>query len=203
MMTGAPSGPSTSTFRLLSLICTNIRSPPSCPRPPGTSAGLVTPDPAQHPYGVASHHILDVLVGVVMGGPVPELPTLARRSYEYDHEYGLRLIGKAVPQTRSSDGRSKFLEGFHNLLHLCAVFYEEDDDVITTADGSLILGALRDVHRALAEGAHNQYGDLPWTARQEFLVMEWLLARPEMREFLPGPAREDYPEPWMGRVEAM
>jgi len=82
-----------------------------------------------------------------MGGPVPELPTLARRSYEYDHEYGLRLIGKAVPQTRSSDGRSKFLEGFHNLLHLCAVFYEEDDDVITTADGSRgedrAVGALR------------------------------------------------------------
>ena len=129
--------------------------------------------------------------------------TVSRRSYEYDHEYGLRLIGKAVPQTRSTDGHSRFLEGFHNLLRLCTVFYKEDDDITTTADGSLILSTLRDVHRELAQGAHNQYGDLPWTARQEFLMTEWLVARPEMREFLPSPAREDHPEPWMGRVETM
>ena len=37
----------------------------------------------------------------------------------------------------------------------------------------------------LAQGAHNQFGDLPSTARQEMLMQQWLLARPEFREFLP------------------
>ena len=34
-------------------------------------------------------------------------------------------------------------------------------------------------------------------------MMEWLLARPEMREFLPGRIMVDYPEPWMDHVESM
>jgi hypothetical protein len=55
----------------------------------------------------------------------------------------------------------------------------------------------------LSQGAHNQYGDLPWTARREFLMMEWILAQPEIREFLPSRATEDYPEPWMDPVETM
>ena len=46
------------------------------------------------------------------------------------------------------------------------------------ADGFPVLNALREVHLLLAEGAHNQYGDLPWTARQEMLMQQWLLARP-------------------------
>jgi len=129
--------------------------------------------------------------------------TIPRRSYEYDHEYGLQLIGKAVPQTRSAGGRSRFLEGFHNLVYLSTIFYREDDDTTTVADGFPLLRALRDVHLALSEGAHNQYGDLPWTARREFLMIEWILAQPEMREFLPSRATEDYPEPWMDPVETM
>jgi hypothetical protein len=59
------------------------------------------------------------------------------------------------------------------------------------------------VHLLLTQGAHNQYGDLPWVARQEMLMMEWLLARPEMREFLPSRVMVAYPERWMDRVEAM
>ena len=34
-------------------------------------------------------------------------------------------------------------------------------------------------------------------------MMEWILARPEMREFLPGRIMVDYPEPWMDHVETM
>ena len=34
-------------------------------------------------------------------------------------------------------------------------------------------------------------------------MQEWLLARPEMREFLPSRVMVDYPEPWMDRVETM
>ena len=129
--------------------------------------------------------------------------TIARRAYEYDHEYGLRLLGKAVPEIHGADSRSRFLEAFHSLLYLCSTFYKEDDDTTVVADGFPILNALRDVHLLLTQGAHNQYGDLPWTARQEFLIMEWLLARPEMREFMPSRVMVDYPEGWMAPVEAM
>jgi len=129
--------------------------------------------------------------------------TLPRRAYEYDHEYGLRMVGKAVPPIRGADSRSKFIEALHNLLYLCSIFYKEDDDTTVMADGFPVLNALKDVHLLLTQGAHNQYGDLPWTARQEFLMMEWILARPEMREFLPGRIMVDYPEPWMDHVETM
>jgi hypothetical protein len=129
--------------------------------------------------------------------------TIPRRAYEYDHEYGLKLIGKAVPPIQGADSRSRFLEGFHTLLMLCSVFYKEDDDTTVVADGFPVLNALREVHLQLTQGAHNQYGDLPWTARQEFLMQQWILARPEMREFLPRRIMVDYPEPWMDSVETM
>jgi hypothetical protein len=129
--------------------------------------------------------------------------TIARRAYEYDHEYGLKLIGKAVPAIEGADSRSRFLEGFHTLLMLCSIFYKEDDDTTVVADGFPVLNALREVHLQLTQGAHNQYGDLPWTARQEFLMQEWILARPEMREFLPRRIMVDYPEAWMDSVETM
>lgn len=129
--------------------------------------------------------------------------TLQRRAYEYDHHYGLRLEGRAVPELRSADSRSKFIEAFHNLLHLCSVFYKEDDDTTVIADGFTVLNALKEVHRIIAEGAHNQFGDLPSTARIEMLMEQWLLARPEFREFLPTRIMVAYSEPWMDRVDAM
>jgi hypothetical protein len=129
--------------------------------------------------------------------------TLARRVYEYDHEYGLTLLGQAVPQVYGADTRSRFLEAFHNLLHRASIFYKEDDDATMIADAFPVLNALRDVHLLLAEGAHNQWRDLPWTARQEMLMQQWILARSEFREFLPSRVMVPYPEPWMQRVEAM
>jgi hypothetical protein len=129
--------------------------------------------------------------------------TLARRVYEYDHEYGLTLYGRAVPRVRGADTRSKFLEAFHTLLHRVSIFYKEDDDTTMIADPFPVLNALRDVHLLLAEGAHNQWGDLPWTARHEMLMQQWLLARPEFRDFLPTRVMVAYPEPWMDRVDAM
>lgn len=131
------------------------------------------------------------------------LLTIPRRAYEYDHEYGLALLGKAVPPIHGADSRSRFLECFHTLLMLCSVFYKEDDDTTVVADGFPVLNALRDVHLVLTQGSHNQYGDLPWTARQEFLMQQWILARPEMREFLPRRIMVDYPEAWMDSVETM
>jgi hypothetical protein len=129
--------------------------------------------------------------------------TVPRRAYEYDHQYGFNLVGKAVPPVRGADTRSRFIEAFHNLLFLCSIFYKEDDDTTVVADGFPVLNGLKEVHLLLTQGAHNQYGDLPWTARQEMLMQEWLLARPEFREYLPSRVMVDYPEPWMDRVEAM
>jgi hypothetical protein len=129
--------------------------------------------------------------------------TVARRAYEYDHHYGLTLYGKAVPKLQAADSRSKFLEAFHNLLHLCTDFFERDDDTTVISDGFPVLNALKEVHLLLAQGAHNQFGDLPWTARVEMLIQQWLLARPEMGDFLQSRPMVPYKEPWMGEVDTM
>jgi hypothetical protein len=129
--------------------------------------------------------------------------TVLRRAYEYDHCYGISLHGRAIPAMRTADSRSKFLEAFHHLLHLCCEFYKQLDDMTVRANGFKVLNGLREVHLLLTQGGGNQYGDLPWTARQEMLMMQWLLARPEMREFIPGRIMVAYPEPWMDRVDAL
>lgn len=129
--------------------------------------------------------------------------TVQRRAYEYDHHYGLKIYGKAVPELRSADSRSKFIEAFHNLLYRAAHFYRADADTTVIADGFPLLNSLKEVHLLLAEGAHNQFGDLPWTSRAEMLMIQWLLARPEMREFLRGRAMVPYNERWMGQVDSM
>jgi hypothetical protein len=129
--------------------------------------------------------------------------SVARRSYEYAHAYGLTLLGKAVPEVMPADSRPRFIEALHNLLHLCSVFYKEDDDTTVVADGFPVLNALKEVHLLLTQGASNQYGDLGWTARLEMLMQQWILARPEFREFLPRRIMVDYPEAWMPSVEAM
>jgi hypothetical protein len=129
--------------------------------------------------------------------------SVVRRNYEYDHHYGLRLAGKAVDNARTADSRSKFLEAFHTLLSTLAAFYKRDDDTTMVADGFPVLNALKEAHLILSQGAHNQFGDLPSTARIEMLMLQWILARPEFREFIPTRIMVAYPEPWMDRVDAM
>jgi hypothetical protein len=129
--------------------------------------------------------------------------TLPRRAYEYHHHYGLTLVGKAVPKLNPADSRANFVAAFHKLLHRASVFYQEDADTTVQSDGFPLLNALKEVHLLLAEGAHNQFGDLPWTARVEMLIMQWLLARVEIREFLRGRYMVPYKEEWMGAVDSM
>jgi hypothetical protein len=129
--------------------------------------------------------------------------TVRRRAFEYDHEYGLSLLGRAVPDMRTVDRRSRFVESFHALLHSCAAFFTQDDDTTVIADAFPLLNALRETHLILSEGAHNQYGDLPSAARAEMLIMQWLLARPEMRDYLGGRVMVPYEEAWMDRVDTM
>jgi len=129
--------------------------------------------------------------------------TVARRSSEYDHHYGLKLLGRAVPKALAADSRSKFLEAFHDLLFRTKLFYDEDADRTVESNAFPLLNGLHEVHLLLAEGAHNQFGDLPWTARIEMFIQQDMLVRPEMREFLGGRVMVPYPEPWMGRVDTM
>ncbi len=129
--------------------------------------------------------------------------TLRMRNNEYLHVYGIGLMGKAVPQTQNADNRSKFLEAFNNLLHSASIFFKETDDTTRVADGFPVLNNLREVHLLLAEGNHNAYGNLTWTARQEMMMQQYLLGRPEMREFLGGRVMVPYPEKWMDRVDTM
>jgi hypothetical protein len=129
--------------------------------------------------------------------------TVVRRAYEYDHEYGLRLEGKAIPELNTADSRQRFIPAFHNLLYRAWQFLKEDAIRTIEADGFPVLNALRELHFVLAEGAHNQFGDLPWQARIEMLIQMWILARPEMAQFLGGRPAVPYPEPWMDRVDTM
>jgi hypothetical protein len=129
--------------------------------------------------------------------------TVRRRSFEYDHQYGITLLGTAAGEVQSADSRSQFISAFHNLLHLCMIFYLQDDDLTVKSDGFPIMNALRETQLVLTAGAHNQYGDLPWTARVEMLIQMWMLGRPEMREFLGGRIMVPYKEGWMDRVDAV
>jgi hypothetical protein len=123
--------------------------------------------------------------------------TARRRAYEYDHEYGLKLSG-ASERLQPVESRSRFPAAFARLLQRAEEFYAADE---ATADASRLLRSIREVHLLLAEGAHNQFGDLPSTARQEMLMEQFILSRPEFDDFLPSPAV--FPEPWMSRVDAM
>lgn len=129
--------------------------------------------------------------------------SLPRRVNEYDHEYGLILTGSAVNKLNAVDSRVKFLDAFHNLLNLAFIYFKESDDTTYIADAFPVLNALREVHLLLAEGNHNAYGNLTWTARQEMLIQQYILARPEMREFLGGRTMVPTPETWMDRVDSM
>jgi hypothetical protein len=145
-------------------------------------------------------------VGNLLWGQIQDdlnVLSVKRRAYEYAHHYGLTIYGRAAAEIRPADNRSKFLEAFHNLLNLTSVFFKEDNDTTVIADGYPLLNALKEVHLVLAQGAHNQFGDLPWTARAEMLAMEWILSRPEIREFLQSRIMVPYKEPWMAQVDTM
>jgi hypothetical protein len=129
--------------------------------------------------------------------------TVARRSYEYEHQYGLSLVGKAVPKHAPADRRSQFLIAFHTLLHQAAIFYDRSANLTVRADAFPLLNALREVHLVLAEGAHNQFRELSWTARVEMLIQQWLLSQREVREFVGGRPAVPYAEEWMRTVDAL
>ncbi|NCD68720.1 hypothetical protein [Mucilaginibacter agri] len=129
--------------------------------------------------------------------------TSTRRNYEYASEYDLCVLSNMKPGFNPADRRSNFLLSFNQLLFEATEYFVQSDNTTIRPDGFKLLNALRDTHRVLAEGAHNQYGDLPTVARVEALMEQWILARPEVREFLGGRIMVPYEEPWMDRVDSM
>jgi hypothetical protein len=135
----------------------------------------------------------------------PERLTVQRRALEYQHAYGLTLSGRAVPPVMVADPRPRFLESFHALLREADRFYRAQANTIMRPDAFRALNSLKELHLILAEGMHNQYGDLPSTARVEMLVQQFLIARPEMRDFLGGRSSIPYPsgQTWMAHLESI
>lgn len=130
--------------------------------------------------------------------------TVRRRAVEYEYEYGLPLIGRAVPRANALvERRSGFLETFHQVLFLAHQYFKQLDDLTVQADAFPLYRALRDCHIVLSQGSQNQYGEMAVAARADFLVMQQILAEPQMREFLGGRPMTPYPEPWMDRVDSM
>lgn len=130
--------------------------------------------------------------------------TVRRRAVEYEYEYGLPLIGRAIPRRSTVvERRSGFLEAFHQVLFLAHQYFKELDDLTVQADAFPLYRALRDCHIVLSQGTQNQYGEMAVAARAEFLVMQSILAEPQMREFLGGRPMTPYPEAWMDRVDSM
>ncbi|TAJ13926.1 hypothetical protein DMA11_06970 [Marinilabiliaceae bacterium JC017] len=145
----------------------------------------------QIPYSKTQINNLDISPLYPLNGLLWELVeakrsrlSVQRRAYEYDHQYGLKLYGKAAPKLHSVDSRKRFLEAFHNLLHISFDFYRSDADQTVRADGFSLLNALKDLHLVLADGAYNQYNGLAWKSRKEMMFQQYLLSRKEMREFL-------------------
>jgi len=133
----------------------------------------------------------------------PDRLTPRQRMLEYLYGYGLALPGSASFRIRPAEVRSNFIDAFHNLLHRAMVFYKEDAQTTVIADGFPLLNALKEMHLILAQGAHNSFFGTTFQARVETLMMQFMLARPEMRDFLQSRIMVPYKEPWMPQVDAM
>ncbi len=129
--------------------------------------------------------------------------TATRRNYEYTSEYDLFVMSTMKPGFNPADRRSKFLQSFHRLIYEATEYFIQSDNTTIRPDGFKLLNALRDTHRIISEGMHNQYSNLPKVARIEMLIEQWILSRSEIREFLGGRIMVPYEEPWMDRVDSM
>jgi hypothetical protein len=156
------------------------------------------PDPLAHLEIAPLLPLNNLLWGYIQDEPhrLSEL----RTAHELEHEYGLTHVFSNV---RPVESRSKFRGAFHRLIIQALQFYRQDDDATVNADAFSLLNALREVHLLLAEGNHNQSFDLTVTSRAEMLMEMWMLARPELREFLQSRAMVPYREQWMGPVDTM
>lgn len=133
----------------------------------------------------------------------PKRLSVLRRAYEYEHEYGLRLLGKATANMRPYERRAGFIGSFNNLVHQCHRLFRDEDDLQRRADAFPILNLLQELQKLVLEGAHNQYPDLVLQARTEALLVQFILTRPPVQEFLRYRPMVVNEEVWMGPVDCV
>ena len=113
----------------------------------------------------------------------------------------------AAPYRRRStlvERRSAFLATFHQVLYQAHRSSRRLDDLTVKRRRVPALPTRCGTATwCSSQGTQNQYGEMAVAARAEFLVMQQLLAEPQMREFLGGRPMTPYPEPWMDRVDSM
>lgn len=126
--------------------------------------------------------------------------SFVQRQAEYKRQYGLLAPS---PGEKPFVSHLRFSRAFSKLLLCCAEFYKELDNSTIVADGLPVLYLLQEVHFILAESMEYHYGEIARRARQEMLVRQWILDRPEVRAFLPRRIMVPYPERWMGSADAM
>ncbi|MBV9947389.1 MAG: hypothetical protein JOZ69_11110, partial [Myxococcales bacterium] len=126
-----------------------------------------------------------------------------RRIQEYKHQYGPCALDGAASGIQAADVRTAFPDAFMNLMSLCEAFYQEDNQTTVIADAYPVLFGLRQVHQILAMGAGNTAPQLTFAARVETLMMQLMLAQPELRAFLRVREMVPYDEAWQASVDAM
>ncbi len=126
-----------------------------------------------------------------------------RRIQEYKHQYGPSALDGAASGVEAADVRTAFPDAFINLMSLCEAFYWEDSQTTVIADAFPVLFGLRQVHQILAMGAGNTAPQLTFAARVETLMMQLMLAQPELRAFLRIREMVPYDEDWQASVDAM
>jgi hypothetical protein len=125
------------------------------------------------------------------------------RDLEFLHAYGMTPPGRAPTATGAADSRTRFSTAFNNLLHAALQFHRDANNTFIVPDPFPVLVALKELNLLLTEGMHNQYNDFTWNARAEGLIQAWLLARPEMQEFLGGRPMVNQRETWIDRAQTL
>lgn len=129
--------------------------------------------------------------------------TIKERALEYAKHYGILLQGNAVKDLRPADVRTQFLPAYHDLLRKAVEFIDLSSNTQVEANPFHLHNAIRHLHLVLSESAHNAYVDVAWRSRAEMLSQQWILSRPETREFLRGRYMVPYSERWMGPLDMM
>jgi hypothetical protein len=129
--------------------------------------------------------------------------SLNRRVLEYKHQYGLEVSGTAIKKMDAIDIRSTFLEQFHQFLNKLHLYYQEESNRDIKPNAYPIKYITEDLQRILQSGAHNQFSDLTIATRTDFMTIQWILSRPEMKHFINSREEIGYKEEWMGTMEAL
>jgi hypothetical protein len=167
------------------------------------AAGIVSPIADAH--AAASSSVALQVRGIVSAylRDANNLLSPTRRAYEYQHQYGLHAQTSVSPARTQDDPRSRFPQAFSRLLATTGKYYWEDYTPTVVADPMLILQSLREVHSLLRESIENQCREIPRIARQEMLLIQWILSQRALCQLLPIHTGISYPEEWMASVDAM